>query len=389
MTPQPVEEADGREHATSDAPQRGRSLRGLARQLWHQHATPLRLGSAVAVGVLVGCTPFFGLHVWIGLGLALLLRLNKLAVFLGSQISIPPLAPLLGYASVQVGARLVTGRGVHLTVADFSLSRLPALLRDFLLHWTIGGLVVGAAIALPALGVVAALVQLRRSRAAASADPFLRDLRRVTARYASAPRGHRTYVALKLRLDPVYRLVCERLGRVESVVDLGTGLGHMPLLLALRGQAQRAVGVDWDAAKIATAQAAGADLPGVALRQGDIRHLELPDADAVLLLDVLHYYSPGEQRALLQRAAAALRPGGQLIVRETDREARSALTRAMELLAVRCGWNRGPGLSYRTADELRGELRELGLHCDATEASSAVHRGNILLWGRRAPDDGG
>ena len=361
-----------------------RSVRALASQLWREHTSPLRLGAAVAVGIVVGCSPLFGLHFWIGLGLAFGLRLNKVAVFLGSQISIPPLAPLLGFCSVQVGGYLLHGRVVRLALADFTLGRLPGLVRDFLLDWTVGGLVVGLALALPAFAITAALVRARRR----VPDPLDEAMLEVARRYVTAgvPRGHRHYVSFKLRLDPVYRQVCALLARarVDTALDLGTGLGHLPILLVSRGLARQAIGVDWDAAKIASGQRASAGLEGVTLLEGDVRSCEVRPSDLVLLIDVLHYYPPDEQRALIARAAAALRPGGLLLIRETDRDARSHLTRALEHIAVRCGWNRGPGLSYRTAAELRAELEAAGLAiAEAADASSRVHRGNVLLVGRR------
>ncbi len=365
-----------------------RSLRHLARRLWREHASPARLGLAVGLGVVIGCSPFFGLHLPLGLGLALLLRLNKVAVFLGSQISIPPLAPLLGFASVQVGARLLSGAWLHLGAADFALTRLPGLVRTFFLSWLLGGLLVGVALGLP-VGLLTGLVIRWRRRCAASPEAAAREAawreagRAALARYAGASRGHRGYLASKLRMDPVYRQVCEGLGLAETVVDLGTGLALLPVLLATRGQAARVLGVEWDGKKVASARGACAGLGSVELIEADARAHPLPPTDAILLVDLLHYYPLVEQHTLLERAAAALRPGGRLVIRETDRRAPSLLTRAIEGLAVRLGWNKGPGLSFRTAGELAAELEGLGLRCRLEQASSWLHRGNFLLWAER------
>ena len=67
---------------------------------------------------------------------------------------------------------------------------------------------------------------------------------------------------------------------------------------------------------------------------------------------VVRCHHPGGRAALLraggadltQRAASALRPGGQLLIRETDPERRGAvrLTRLIERPMVRLGWNRPP-----------------------------------------------
>jgi uncharacterized protein (DUF2062 family)/2-polyprenyl-3-methyl-5-hydroxy-6-metoxy-1,4-benzoquinol methylase len=363
-------------------------IRELAGRLWREHSSPSRLGAAVAVGIVVGCSPFFGLHFWIGLGLALLLRLNKVAVLLGSQISIPPLAPFLGFASVQLGALMLSGQMVELTVDDFSISNLPELLRHFLLNWVVGGLALGLALAALGFCLTAALVRRRRRRAAEAdgeVQTWRDDLQRATERYAAAPRGHRTYASIKYRMDPLYLQVCELVGAAGRIVDLGTGLGMLPVLLAVRGQGERIIGVDWDEDKIRSGRLAAAGLPTVELVNADIREHEIGQADVVVLADVLHYWPLEVQQAILRRAASALDAGGRIIVRDTDREARSWLTRTLEAIAVRVGWNRGPGLAYRTEQELRLELESLGLTCRSSSASSSVHKGNVLIYGERDP----
>jgi uncharacterized protein (DUF2062 family)/2-polyprenyl-3-methyl-5-hydroxy-6-metoxy-1,4-benzoquinol methylase len=356
-------------------------IRALLARLWSEHASPARLGAAVGVGVVVGCSPFFGLHLPIGLGLALLFRLNKIAVVLGSQISIPPLAPLLGFASVQLGSRILEGGFLTLGAADFTLTWIPELLGGFFRSWLLGGLLVGLALGLPAGLITGIAVRMRRGPA--RRDPWRAELDAALLRYREAPRGHRGYLRFKLPMDPVYRMVCEELGEVDTLVDLGTGLGVLPILLAQRGQVRHAIGIEWDASKAASARKASAGLGAVEIREGDAREAELPPTDAVLMIDLLHYYPLEEQRALLARAAAALRPGGRLAVRETVREGRSALTRIVEGIAVALRWNKGPGLCYLTEAELRAELERLGLRCaEAAGASSSLHKGNLLLWAR-------
>jgi uncharacterized protein (DUF2062 family)/SAM-dependent methyltransferase len=419
-------------------------VRELAGRIWREHTTPRRLGAAVAVGILVGCSPFFGLHFWIGLGLSFLFRLNKVAVLLGSQVSIPPLAPFLGFASVQVGALLLSGETVELTVDDFAVNNLPELLRHFLLNWIVGGIVVGAGLALPGFALTSVVVRRRREQEAAEqADAAANEdaenegaenegaenvgaenegaenvgaenvgaenvgaenvgaenvgaenessedaawealVQRATARFAEARRGHRIYARMKYRMDPLYREVSTIIGTADRVVDIGTGLGMLPIVLALGRPGREVVGIDWDADKIASGQQACADLQGVTLQEADMREYAIPACDTVVLADVLHYWPLEVQRDLLDRAADALAPGGRLIIRETDREARSALTRLLEGIAVRVGWNKGPGLTYRTGQELQEELEQRGLACASTAASSSVHKGNILVWGEK------
>ncbi len=374
-------------------------LKRLLTRLWMEHTTPARLGLAVGVGVVIGCSPFYGLHFWIGLVAAFALRMNKVAIFLGAQISIPPLAPLIVYACVQLGSLFLRGEPLTITLDDLSGMGFVELAQTFFVDWLAGWPVVGTALAAP-IGLLCALwVRRRRARGQeAPADPeVVADvawealLDELALRFSAAPPRHRHYVYFKVRMDPAYRLVCELLADARRVIDLGCGQGILIVLLALgargkegeSGREGQLVGVEWDEAKVAAGRLAAGELDGVRLLEGDAREHALAEADAVVLMDVLHYYPEEEQRRLIGRAADALAPGGRLVIRETDRASRSALTRLLEWVAVRVKMNRGPGLCYRTAAELRRELRGAGLTCQEAAASSSVHRGNVLIWGAK------
>jgi ubiquinone/menaquinone biosynthesis C-methylase UbiE len=101
---------------------------------------------------------------------------------------------------------------------------------------------------------------------------------------------------------------------LRALLDLGTGTGRMLQLLA--PNALRAVGVDASPAMLAVARAnlERAGLSRVELRQGDIHALpvERNAFDLVLVHQVLHYLD--DPARALREAAAALSPGGRLLV---------------------------------------------------------------------------
>ncbi len=68
--------------------------------------SPSKTAFEVSLGVFIGTTPLFGLHTAIVAGLALLFRLNFIHLFLGSQISFPPLFPFLLLGAQQLGKLL-------------------------------------------------------------------------------------------------------------------------------------------------------------------------------------------------------------------------------------------------------------------------------------------
>jgi O-methyltransferase involved in polyketide biosynthesis len=110
--------------------------------------------------------------------------------------------------------------------------------------------------------------------------------------------------------------------------------------------------------------------------------VSIPRADTLLLIDVLHYLAPDEQTALLERAAASLPPGGRLLVRELDAAQRLRAWPAMlaERIARGIGYNRGPALSFTTADEIVSRLETLGLTCRVDRTGGLA---NVLIVAER------
>lgn len=116
--------------------------------------------------------------------------------------------------------------------------------------------------------------------------------------------------------EAVEAAVAELIGKgpIGSLLDLGTGTGRMLQLFGQR--ASRAVGVDSSHAMLSVARAnlERAGLTRIELRQGDIYALPFGrnGFDVVLVHQVLHFLDdPGRA---LREAAAALAPGGRIIV---------------------------------------------------------------------------
>lgn len=364
-------------------------LHALARHIWQQHRSPGRVAAALWLGFVIGRTPLFGLHFVVCAAAAGLLRLNLPLMYAAANISVPPMIPLLGWLSVEIGSLLGSGQALHLGRADFTGAALPQTAARFFWAWLRGGAVLGGLIGLVVGGLVYVLLRRRAAagRDAADGDPATAAVARAARRYERTHPRYRHYARFKYRLDPVYRALCAEIPDGAEVLDLGCGLGMLPVALAEHGRIRRALGLDWDAGKIAAGQQAAADLSRVELRAVDLRATALLPCDVVTLVDVLHYYDAATQREVLARAAAVLRPGGQLLIRETDPAHRGGarLTRLIERAAVRLGWNRGPRVTYRPLDELAQDLRSLGLLVTQRELAATTHPGNVLLLARKPP----
>ncbi|GAC1457901.1 MAG: hypothetical protein PVSMB6_16620 [Steroidobacteraceae bacterium] len=144
----------------------------------------------------------------------------------------------------------------------------------------------------------------------------------------------------KLTGDPVFAAILARglLQGCPRVLDLGCGQGLLAAwLLAARSlHAGTAAGwpCEWPAPpalagytgieinprEVARARAAGAHLALAHFRivQGDVREVEYVAADAIVMLDVLHYLDPAAQETVLARARTALAPAGRLLLRVGD-----------------------------------------------------------------------
>jgi SAM-dependent methyltransferase len=195
---------------------------------------------------------------------------------------------------------------------------------------------------------------------------------------------------MKYRMDPCYLAIAPHVPRGTFTVDLGTGLGMLPILLGLMGEGRRVLGVEWDGEKARAGARAAEDVDGVAIVEGDAQSFALPECDIVTIVDVLHYYDAEMQRALMARCRSALRPGGRLLIREGDGERRGGAywTRFVERIVTRFGWNRGAKVRFRPVRELVADLEQLGFHVRVDRAAGRWHPGNVLLVAERPKDQG-
>jgi len=76
-------------------------------QLLHTHDTPKRTAVAFGLGVFLGFSPFLGLHAILGLALAFLLGLNRVAVLIGEYSNLPWILPPYYTLATLGGARLL------------------------------------------------------------------------------------------------------------------------------------------------------------------------------------------------------------------------------------------------------------------------------------------
>jgi uncharacterized protein (DUF2062 family) len=87
-------------------------IRSWLEQLLHTHDTPHRTALAYALGVFLGFSPMLGLHTVLGLALAFVFGLNRVAVVLGVYSNLPWLVPAY-YTLATIGGAAVLGVDVQ------------------------------------------------------------------------------------------------------------------------------------------------------------------------------------------------------------------------------------------------------------------------------------
>jgi uncharacterized protein (DUF2062 family) len=114
----------------------------LWRRAVNERSSPGEIGWSIGIGVLAGCTPLIGLHMWIALALATLLRKNRLWAFVGSRIPSSVFLAFIVFAEIEVAHRVRVGAWAPLTPYE-ALSHG----RELLLDWFLGSALVGPALA--------------------------------------------------------------------------------------------------------------------------------------------------------------------------------------------------------------------------------------------------
>jgi len=364
--------------------QRAGWLRRLYLTVRTEHTTPGKVAGAVGVGVFVGCSPFWGVHLALCMLLATVFRLNRMLVYAASNVANPLTAPFLVFAEVQTGHRLISGAWLGLTYAEFKSVGIADLFVSFLVGGVAFGLALGAT-----FGAAAYFI----SRAGMLPDSYQRVVDLVVRRYLDVSIRDAEAVRSRLLRDPIYRYVIEEdvLRRPARVLDLGCGRGISAALgWAVGGPAppgRSYVGVDMLDRYVRVAREALEDLPSLAFQAADLRDFDPPPADLVLLFNVLRYLPPTSQDALFRRLGKSLPPGSKVLVWDADASAgfRFRIAFLSFLLEVLVPGRRRAGLWCRRASDLRNALVAAGFDVQDRTTYHGGSRGRVLIEATRRP----
>jgi glycosyltransferase involved in cell wall biosynthesis len=100
--------------------------------------------SSIALGVFIGISPFWGFQTVLVIFLAVLMRLNKALAFAFSNISIPPMIPVIIFLSLKIGEIFIPGT---VTLTDIKEAPFDAI-ESSLLQYIIGSFVLATVTAI-------------------------------------------------------------------------------------------------------------------------------------------------------------------------------------------------------------------------------------------------
>jgi len=203
----------------------------------------------------------------------------------------------------------------------------------------------------------------------------------------------------KLRADPAFAALLEK-GLIPDgrLLDVGSGQGLLaawlsaarqmhdggswpagwpepPRLSGIRGIELIPRDVEW--ARLALGERAE-------FLQGDMCRTDFGLADAVVILDVLHYVDRAAQDDVLRRARAALAPGGVLLMRvgAAERGLPFLFSKLVDGLVFLARSGRKFRFHCRTSSDWRMALEQLGFSVEAFSMDSGTPFANVLLAAR-------
>ena len=223
-----------------------------------------------------------------------------------------------------------------------------------------------------------------------------------TAPYRQGGRFTYHFARGKLSRDPVFAFFLQQglIGQNAEVLDIGCGQGLMASLLTVAANTTHwpqgwpvaqtlkgYFGIDVMPADIARAtEALGHLSPRIRFALGDMCECEFPPCDVVVILDVLHYVPIDAQNAVIDRALAALRPRGRLLLRVGDERGGPGfvVSQWVDRIVTRIRGHRVTPTFCRPLADWIELLQHKGLSVDASPMHKGTPFANILLRADKA-----
>ena len=101
-----------------------------------------------------------------------------------------------------------------------------------------------------------------------------------------------------------------------NIIDVGCGYGYLSYFLHYKDSDRNIIGVDYDDEKIEIAKNGFDKTEKLKFEQVDITTYAFENFDAIILNDVLHYFSKEKQLNLLEKCAESIADEGIILIRD-------------------------------------------------------------------------
>lgn len=128
------------------------------------------------------------------------------------------------------------------------------------------------------------------------------------------------YMRIKVRLEKNYQLFHQLLPEQGTILDIGCGYGFMSYMLHFVSPARDITGIDYDEQKIATANHCFSRDEHIRFFHADVTEFDFGTYDSIVLMDILHYLQPEQQKLVIEKCIRQIKPGGQVIIRDGNKD---------------------------------------------------------------------
>ncbi len=191
------------------------------------------------------------------------------------------------------------------------------------------------------------------------------------------------YIRTKLKLANYFEELDNILPKEGHITDIGCGYGYMDYILHLSSPKRKFTAIDYDEKKVKLAQHNYINDGSLEFIYTDALKFEIPQSDAIIIWDVLHYFTKEEQFELLDKCQLSLNENGMIIIRDgvTEDHKNHSKTKLTEWISTNFGFNKSlnPSLSFIEIRELENYATKEGFSFEIISKSERTSNHLILL----------
>lgn len=146
-------------------------------QLIRQHNSPQEVALGAGIGAFISVLPVYGLHTVLVILAAIIVRpANKIAIFLGTNLSLPPTIPFITWAGYEIGRFILKGNLPPLTWEFFKHLTFQKII-GFYQPLFLGSLVLGVICAIVVYGLTFLVVKKVKERKSNDSESKNKEIR--------------------------------------------------------------------------------------------------------------------------------------------------------------------------------------------------------------------